>query len=305
MPVALAVAVALLAGLVVGLLSLLFGSEDQLQFAALCLAFVGVGWAHSYTLLDAREDLADLDGWSLEVEPAHQERLRESVQRLAAQADIRAPDCTVDGGFLPQSYTLASPRRRARLYVSAGMLRALDDRELDAVVAHEISHVCNRDAVLMTVVAGPAAWAIARFQKLWGRRHTDWRIRVALVFDAILFLPGAIVFPPVAIVLTAASRIVSRHRELCADRGAAVLTGSPASVADVLEKILRVRGRTNIPDLRVVAARDEFHIIAVRKQPTGIGRIWATHPRLDTRLESLQRMEGDLQHARLRADASD
>jgi heat shock protein HtpX len=93
--------------------------------------------------------------------------------------------------------------------------------------------------------------------------------------------------------------VVSRHRELAADRGAAVLTGSPARLAAVLTRLAGDIGGLPTRDLRLAAGADAFHLLPARKREArGVARVWATHPQLRTRLAQLERMEHELQSAR-------
>ena len=305
MLVALLIAFALVVGVVLGLLWMTQGSWHQQLVGWNCVAFAGFGWLMGlYYLPPAVERLMDSSVWYLDVTEDQQARLEGSVQRLCVLADMSPPLCSAHPFFLPQSYTVAKPWRQPTLYVTAGMLRALDDRELDAVVAHELSHISNRDAVLMTVLTTPASWLYGRVWDMWRVRHEDLVAGAVSVATAVMFLPAVMLLAPVGLALTASSRVVSRHRELYADRCAALLTGSRAGVATTLLKISKARGGLRLPDLRTVLARDEYHILPDRPQPTGLGRVWATHPTVPARTAALGEMEGELQQARLRAEVS-
>jgi heat shock protein HtpX len=181
------------------------------------------------------------------------------------------------------------------------MMRMLDARELDAVVGHELSHIANRDAALMTMLAGPGALMKAGVRSLWAAQRGEH----AGGFLSIAAIASAVVMLPVAALLNVVSRLVSRDREFSADYGAALLCGSPAAVANMLERVSPVLGRADLPDLRAIAARDEFHILPVGPEPRGWRRLYATHPKLARRLAQLHALERDLQHARLRAGDGD
>jgi heat shock protein HtpX len=299
----LAIAVTALLGLVVlgGLTLLLVGASTGYVLVIYCLLFA---WLHrlfasvyiSRVWYPETED----DGWYLEVEPAQQERLGATVERLCLLADVPAALCTAYPAFIPQSYTIAPLRRRPTVYVSEGMLRALDDRELDAVVAHELSHIANRDAELMTWLMRPTSLFGGHLPALWAARHVSATGGVAAVTLVVFFLPVVVYLAPLMLSITACARLVSRQRELYADRCAAVLTGSPAGVATTLMKVSGERGAVRLPDLRAVGGeRDGFHILPDRPQPTGMRRIWATHPPVLARTARLEVMERELQRARL------
>lgn len=235
------------------------------------------------------------DGPAIDLAPGLQQRLDETVQRLCVLADMPSPRCVVVPEIVPLSYTIARPRQPPRLYVTVGMMMMLEGRELDAVVAHELTHIANRDATLMTLLAGPGAVLKAGSQRLW--KPTSMGVGELVLAMAV----GAVV-RPLAALLSAAAHSVSRRRELDADYGAALLTGSPAAVATALERVSQVLRFSDLPDLRAFAARDAFHILPTGPEPTGWGRLGATHPPLAERLEHLQVMERRLQHARLRPE---
>jgi heat shock protein HtpX len=113
--------------------------------------------------------------------------------------------------------------------------------------------------------------------------------------------PGLVIFACMLAVPAAlsagAARIVSRQRELAADRGAALLTGSPAAMTSALLKLSAEVAGIPRRDLRAVAARDLLHVVPVRPE-RGIARLWATHPRLSTRVHELEWLERELQDAR-------
>jgi heat shock protein HtpX len=234
--------------------------------------------------------------WTLDITLEPQHRLEATVQRLCLLADMPEPVCYADRQDVPLSFTIARPGSRPRLYVTTGMMRMLDARELDAVVGHELSHIANRDAVLMTMLAGPPALMKAGARSLWAaqQEQDSGYLTVAAVASCVVMLPAAAL-------LNVVSRLVSRDREFSADYGAALLCGSPAAVADMLERVSPVLGRADLPDLRAIAARDEFHILPVGPEPRGWRRLYATHPKLARRLAQLQALERDMQHARLRA----
>ena len=171
----------------------------------------------------------------------------------------------------------------------------LHGRDLDAVVAHELSHIANRDAVLMTLLAGPGAVLKAGSRRFW--KPTSMGVTELALAMAV----GAVIVPLAALLSTAAQS-VSRRREFHADYGAALLTGSPAGVATVLERVSQSLRFFDLPDLRTFAARDALHILPTRPEPKGWDRWSATHPPLGERLEQLHEMERRLQHARLRSE---
>lgn len=210
---------------------------------------------------------------------ADHERVQSAVDRLSVVAGVGRPTVRVEPDRVPLSWTTALPPSRAAIHVSTGMLDRLEDRELHAVMAHELAHLVHRDAILMTALAGPPAYLLAGV-----REQAQEGVRG--IFGMVFY--GLVLGVPAALLL-AVSRIVSRHRELVADRTAALLTGSPSSVGAAL--IAVSEGFHGLPtrDLRMAAPRDSLHF-APAKPPRRLDRLWATHPPVETRLERLNRV---------------
>lgn len=208
-------------------------------------------------------------------------RVRGMLDRMALLAGIRAPRVRIDDGAAPLSSTTVVLPGRPVVHVTTGLLERLDDPQLEALLAHEVAHVMHGDALLMSALAGPPSLLIETF----------FRALRASALDAVIL--SAPFVPPAALML-ATSRSLSRYRELAADRVAALLTGSPAAVAAAV--IAVDEGLRALPsrDLREVAAFDSFHFVPA-KQPSWIGRLWATHPRTERRLAQLERLEDALQ----------
>lgn len=140
----------------------------------------------------------------------------------------------------------------------------------------------------MTLIAWPATLMWGALRRM-GSEALDLDFRAAMAFLMI-----APFFAPLAALFTISGRIVARHRELAADRAAAVLTGSPAGVSAALLAVGEGLVRLPRKDLRSVAARDPFHFVPARPA-RGLRRLWATHPPVDRRLRELDRLERLLQ----------
>src|SRR4051812_14773352 len=139
-----------------------------------------------------------------------------TVERLCLAADLPKPEIVVNSERQPNSWVVWSGRRRYRLHVTEGLLELLEPRELEAVLAHELAHVANRDATVMTVVGGPGAALMrggARIMRGW------W-----------VALAGGLVAMAVGWVGSLGARVLSRYREFAADAGAVALTGNPAAL---------------------------------------------------------------------------
>ena len=208
-------------------------------------------------------------------------QVRVALVRLCVVGDLATPEIRVWRGLPALSWTTQLPFGRPRVHISEAMVRRTDERGLEAVLAHEMAHIANGDARIMTLLAGPAMAMLTAF---WSLRHvadSGWGLLV--------FVVTGLAVPP-ALLLMGLARLASRHRELAADRGAAVLTGSPAGLAAVLVALSDGLARLPGTDLREVARADVFHLLPVR-EATGMSRLWATHPPLRRRLAALQEME--------------
>ena len=273
MLVALALSVALLAAFAAGLVWLAIFVPSGWFVGVFALAFVAEGVRLSRMRArppGAREPTA-----------GDRQRVEAAIERLALVAGVRRPKAVVEADPAPLSWTTALTPGSAGIHVTTGMLDRLEDRELQAVLAHELTHLLHRDAILMTVLAGPPAHLLAGLRE--AAREGGLRSLPGMLIHGIAFgIPSALVL--------GASRVVSRHRELVADRTAALLTGSPASVAAALVAVSD--GLDHIPehDLRAAAPRDSLHF-APAHAPRRLLRAWATHPSLETRLERLDALE--------------
>jgi heat shock protein HtpX len=219
--------------------------------------------------------------------PGEEPELQAAVQRLCVMADLPRPDLAVNEEAQPNSWVVDAPGRPPRLHVTRGLLEMLDAHELEAVLAHELSHIAHRDATVMTIVGLPGAVLAeggARGGGWWGW----WPVQLGrLAALAIGRMAGV------------GTKALSRHRELVADAGAATLTGRPSALASALLKLSGELARIPVADLRGVAGRDAFHLLPTRSERGGLfGRLEATHPTLERRLAALERLEARLQHAR-------
>ena len=207
--------------------------------------------------------------------------LAATVERLCLAGDLPKPEVVVNAERQPNSWVMWMGRGRYRLHVTEGLFDALTPVELEAVVAHELSHVAHHDAAVMTVVGGPGAVLLQGGSKI----ARGWPMAI-----------GGLTAMAVGWLGSVGGRILSRYREFAADAGAVALTGNPAALASALTKVSD--GLVAIPsrDLRAVAARDAFHLLPV--VPRGEYKLPATHPPLRARIERLQRMEASLQSAR-------
>ena len=112
-------------------------------------------------------------------------KVRRLLDRLAAMADLPVPRLVVQGDDAPLTWTTAWPRQRPTLHVTSGLLDVCDASELEAILAHELSHVANRDVWVMSVLAGPPSWVLDGIRVYWNERHADDAPRLATLRYAV------------------------------------------------------------------------------------------------------------------------
>jgi heat shock protein HtpX len=188
------------------------------------------------------------------------------AERLAAQADVAPPpDVLLSLSRLPNALAVPTAEKPL-IVVTSSLIETLTDPELEAVLAHEVTHLANRDAAVMTFVSGPAF----AFSGMWRDGGRGW------------FAAG--MFSPVWLLSVLAMRAVSRYREYTADRGSALLTGAPEQLMSALTKIHGVQPTGDLRGGRAVSA---LCIRALKWQRVPIFR---DHPPLEKRLARLEAM---------------
>jgi heat shock protein HtpX len=213
------------------------------------------------------------------VSPADAPELHAIVERLCVVADLPKPAIVLDRGSLPNSWIEGTSRGGYRLHLTRGLLDLLEPRELEAVIAHELAHVANRDAAVMTLVGGPGEALLAGGVRVAG--HGWWPLMLGGAIAAIIGWAG-----------TLGTRALSRYREYAADAGAVSLTGSPAALASALIKVSDGLVTIASKDLRVAGVSDAFHLLPARDRAFMLP---ATHPPLRARIERLEKLERELQ----------
>ena len=214
-----------------------------------------------------------------EVGPADAPELHAVVERLCVVADLPKPRIVIEDERQPNSWVVSLGRGRARLHVTTALLDRLEPAELEAVIAHELAHVAHRDATVMTVVGGPGAVLVGGGSRM--TRGGIWPMQF-----------GALVAVAIGHVSSVGTLALSRYREFAADAGAVALTGNAAALASALMKVSE--GVVAVPtrDLRVVAARDPFHLLPVARVRHAL---LATPPPLPARIARLERLESRVQ----------
>jgi heat shock protein HtpX len=181
-------------------------------------------------------------------------------------------------------------QKKATVCATRGILDMLSPAELEGVMAHELSHVINRDVMVMTLASFFATLAsmIAQFALFFGGGYGSDEEGER---DIMIVILVSVVVYAVSFVLL---RTLSRYREFAADRGSAVLTGRPSALASALLKISGTIERLPTQDLRRAEGQSAFFIIPARAKKS-LMNIFADHPPLEQRLAALERLESQLQ----------
>lgn len=206
------------------------------------------------------------------------------------------PRVAVADNDMPNAFATGRNPQNAVVCVTTGLLRRLEPEELEGVLAHELSHVAHRDVAVMTVAGflGVLAGAMTRIAMYGGfmgggRNSNDSNAAIA-----------ALVIPLVSIVVYAISflltRLLSRYRELAADRAAAQLTGRPSALASALTKVTGQIAAIPTKDLRRAQPYNAFYFAPALSARDAATQLFSTHPSLEKRLEQLARMSTDLGH---------
>ncbi|RYB95479.1 zinc metalloprotease HtpX [Nocardioides oleivorans] len=224
-----------------------------------------------------------------EVTPQEAPELHGMIDRLCALADMPKPRVGVSDMAISNAFATGRSPDRAVVCVTTGILHALDAEELEAVLAHELSHVAHRDVLVMTVAssAGIAAGLLMRFAQFGGMSRS--RNSGAAAAAMVSLLVSLVVYAVSFLLL----RLLSRYRELSADRAGAYLTMKPAALASALQKISGQAAATPTRDLRSAGAASALCIVPALRG-SGLGGLMATHPPLQQRLEQLARIQAEL-----------
>jgi heat shock protein HtpX len=227
-----------------------------------------------------------------EVSPAEEPELHGIVERLCVQADLPKPRVCVMETSMPNAFAMGRSQKSTTVCATRGILDILSTSELEGVMAHELTHVINRDVMVMTLAGFFATLAslILQFAFFFGGGYgRDQEEEQDII---IVVLVSAAVYAISFLLL----RALSRYREFAADRGSAVLTGRPSALASALLKISGTIERVPQKDLRAAEGMSAFFIVPARTKKS-IMNLFADHPPLEQRLAALERLEAQLQGA--------
>jgi heat shock protein HtpX len=212
------------------------------------------------------------------------------IERLCVQADLPKPRIGVVNTRMPNAFALGRSPKHATVCATTGIMELLSPSELEGVMAHELTHVKNRDVAIMTLAGFFATIAayIVQFGFFFGGGGDD--------DDNASFMVLFLVSLAVYVVSFLLMQALSRYREYAADRGAAIITARPSALASALMKISSGMHRIPQKDLRASAELSAFYIFPPGVK-SAVGGLFSTHPPMEKRIAALERLEAQLQGA--------
>jgi heat shock protein HtpX len=229
-----------------------------------------------------------------EVTPQQEPKLHEIVDRLCLLANMQKPRVGVSEMDIPNAFATGRSPSHAVICATRGLMQRLSDEELEAVLAHELSHVAHRDVAVMTIASGVGLLAglisrIALFGTMFGGGGRGRGGQNVVLLEMATLLVSVLVYI-VAYLLTMA---LSRYRELAADRSGAILIGKPSVLASALVHVTGDMGKIPRNDLRKTEGMNAFFFAPALAGGTA-ATLFSTHPSLEVRLNQLAKLEKEL-----------
>jgi heat shock protein HtpX len=257
------------------------------------VAFGGYYWSDKIALNTARARI---------VTPQQAPGLHEIIDRICALANMPKPRVAISPVAMPNAFATGRSSKVAVICVTEGLLQRLDPQELEGVLAHEMSHVAHKDVAVMTIASflGIIAALLVRFafySELFGGggrgRGRGGNNQNALPIMLIVMAVGIVVYAISFLLI----RLLSRYRELSADRSGALLTGRPSALASALVKVTGDMARIPTRDLRQAEPLNAFYFtpaLSPKKGQMALSNLFSTHPSLDKRLAQLDKISKQL-----------
>jgi heat shock protein HtpX len=260
----------------------------QLGIVPMVLLLGGLAFLQYYT----SDRIALAASGAKVVTPEQQPELHAMVDRLCAMSDLPKPRVAVIPTDVPNAFATGRSPKHAAVAVTEGLWKRLEPREVEGVLAHELSHIANRDVAVMTIASFFSMLAAFLMRMgMWTGMMGGGRSRDSGGAPAFLIM---LVVSLVTYVLSyMLILLISRYREYAADRGAALITGAPENLMSALQKIASDMTRIPQRDLRELEGMNAFFIIPTNVKRTA-GELFMTHPPLEKRLARLAEIAAEM-----------
>jgi heat shock protein HtpX len=220
--------------------------------------------------------------------------LHDIVERIVARNSLPKPKIAVINTNMPNAFATGKGPRSSVVVVTTGLMDLLDTEELEGVLAHELTHIRNRDVLVLTLASlfSTVAWYLMQFGFYGGmgygygggrdRNNSGGALIIVIVVAMLTWVISFLII-----------RAISRYREFAADRGSAQMTGKPVKLANALMKISGGMRQVPTKDLRQVEGLNAFFIVPALSGST-IGNLFSTHPPVEKRIQKLMEMEASM-----------
>jgi heat shock protein HtpX len=275
-----------------------------LLYAIIITVLIRVGVAYEFVIVIAfalifsqyyfSDKIAMFSMHAHEVTPAQEPRLHEIVDRLCLLANMEKPRVGVAEVDMPNAFATGRSPKHAVICATRGIMNRLNDEELEAVLAHELSHVAHRDVAVMTIASGVGMLAglvsrVAMWGAILGGGGRGRGGQNIVLLEMVTWIVSLVIYV-IAYLLTMA---LSRYRELAADRSGAILIGKPSVLASALVHITGDMGKIPRTDLRKAEGMNAFFFAPALASGTAAS-LFSTHPSLEKRLDALNKLEREL-----------
>jgi len=281
--------------LIIGIMSAAHASIGAIVFIALVF-----GGGSAFVSLFFSDKIALAAAGAREVSPQEAPQLHGIVDRLCALADMPKPRVAIAPARMPNAFATGRNSKNSVLCVTEGLLRYSDltQEELEGVLAHELSHVAHKDVQVMTyasllaIVAGLLV-RFAFYSELFGGGRRNSNDGNAALLIPLIMVASAVVYAISFLLI----RLLSRYRELAADRSGALLTQNPSALMSALTKVSSGMSLIPTQDLRAAEPLNAFYFAPAMKLQGGgasLSALFSTHPSLEKRIEQLTKIQREL-----------
>lgn len=222
-------------------------------------------------------------------------KLHDLVEKMAGRSNLPKPKIAVMNSPIPNAFATGKGPRSSVVAVTTGLLNMLDEEELEGVLAHELTHVRNKDVLVLTMasVFSTVAWYLMQFGMFGGmgygfggggrgRGNGGSAMAIVIIVAMITWFASFLII-----------RAISRYREFAADRGSALMTGKPRKLADALRKLEADMSRVPQREQRKIEALNAFLIIPALSG-SSISNLFSTHPPVEKRIQKLLEIEAEM-----------